>query len=101
MSVNSYMEKVKSLDNQIDALSQTGRLKYEQAQNKLKQANLKVISDSMDYQASLINYQVAEEQYKRMEQLYNDGLKSLTDLEKRKLTLQKLEQSAYLMKINY
>ena len=28
MSVNSYMEKVKSLDNQIDALSQTGRLKY-------------------------------------------------------------------------
>lgn len=89
MSVNSYMEKVKSLDNQIDALSQTGRLKYEQAQNKLKQAHLKVISDSMDYQASLINYQVAEEQYKRMEQLYDDGLKSLTDLEKRKLTLQK------------
>lgn len=89
MSVNSYMEKVKSLDNQIDALSQTGLLKYEQAQNKLKQAHLKVISDSMDYQASLINYQVAEEQYKRMEQLYDDGLKSLTDLEKRKLTLQK------------
>ena len=91
MSVNSYMEKVKSLDNQIDALSQTGRLKYQQAENKLKQANLKVISDSMDYQASLINYQVAEEQFKRMEQLYDDGLKSLTDLEKRKLTLQKAQ----------
>ena len=91
MSVNSYMEKVKSLDNQIDALSQTGRLKYQQAKNKLKQANLKVISDSMDYQASLINYQVAEEQFKRMEQLYDDGLKSLTDLEKRKLTLQKAQ----------
>jgi multidrug resistance efflux pump len=101
MSVNSYMEKVKSLDNQIDALSQTGRLKYQQAQNKLKQANLKVISDSMDYQASLINYQVADEQYKRMEQLYNDGLKSLTDLEKRKLTLQKAraEKIAYENKL--
>lgn len=91
MSVNSYMEKVKSLDNQIDALSQTGRLKYEQAQNKLKIANLKVISDSMDFQAALINYQVAEEQFKRMNQLYEDGLKSLTDLEKRKLTLQKAQ----------
>lgn len=91
MSVKSYMEKVKSLDNQIDALSQTGRLKFEQAQNKLKIANLKVISDSMDYQAALINYQVAEQQFKRMEQLYDDGLKSLTDLEKRKLTLQKAQ----------
>ncbi len=91
MSVNSYMEKVKSLDNQIDALSQTGRLKFEQAQNKLKQAYLKVISDSMDYEASLINYQVAQEQFQRMQQLYNDGLKSLTDLEKRKLTLQKAQ----------
>ncbi len=91
MSVNSYMEKVKSLDNQIDALSQTGRLKYQQAQNKLKQAQLKIISDSMDYQASLINYQVADEQFKRMQQLYDDGLKSLTDLEKRKLTLQKAQ----------
>ncbi|MBR9832746.1 HlyD family efflux transporter periplasmic adaptor subunit [bacterium] len=91
MSVNSYMEKIKALDNQIDALALTGRLKLEQAENKLKQAYLKIKSDSMDYQAAQINFQVAEEQFKRMEKLYEDGLKSLTDLEKRKLTLQKAQ----------
>jgi len=89
MAVNSYMEKVKALDSQIDALVQTSRLKLEQAKNKLKQANLKVVSDSIDYNAAIINYDISSEQYKRMEQLYKDGLKSLTDLEKRKLTMQK------------
>jgi len=89
MSVNSYMEKVKALDNQIDALAQTSRLKFQQAQNKQKQAELKVISDSIDYKAAIINYEIAVEQLNRMQQLYNEGLKSLTDLEKRKLSMQK------------
>jgi multidrug resistance efflux pump len=91
MAVNSYMEKVKALDNQVDALIQTSRLKLQQADNKLKQARLKVVSDSIDYQAATINYQISEEQYDRMQQLFSDGLKSLTDLEKRKMTLQKAQ----------
>jgi membrane fusion protein, adhesin transport system len=91
MSVGSYMEKIRALDNQVDALVQTGGLKFEQAQNKLKQANLKVISDSMDFQASKINYDIAIEQFQRMEQLYKEGLKSLTDLENRKLTMQRTQ----------
>jgi multidrug resistance efflux pump len=91
MSVNSYMEKVKALDNQIDALIQTSRLKLQQADNKLKQARLKIVSDSIDYRAAKTNYKIAEEQYNRMKQLYSDGLKSLTDLEKRELTLQKAQ----------
>jgi len=91
MSVNSYMEKVKALDNQIDAMAQTGRLKLQQAKNKQKQAELKVISDSIDYKAAIINYEIAIEQLNRMQQLYNEGLKSLTDLEKRKMTMQKAQ----------
>ncbi len=91
MSVNSYMEKVKALDNQIDALVQTSRLKLQQAQNKQKQAELKVISDSIDYKAAIINYEIAVGQLNRMQQLYNEGLKSLTDLEKRKMTMQKAQ----------
>lgn len=91
MSVNSYMEKVKALDNQIDAMASTGKLKLEQVKNKLKQANLKVQSDSIKFQAALTNYKIAEEQYSRMQKLYEDGLKSLTDLENRELTLQKRE----------
>ena len=88
LSANSYMEKVKALDAQIDALLKTKNLKLEQAQNYVRQAELKVLSDSMDLEAAETNYEIAEKQFKRQEQLYKDGLKSLTDLETRRLRLQ-------------
>jgi len=88
-SVQAYMDKVKALDNQIDALSQTSQLKLQQTQNKLKQAGLKVTSDSIAYEASKINNDIAYEQVSRMEKLHGDGLKSLTDLENKRLSYQK------------
>lgn len=91
MSVKSYMEKVSALDNQIDALLETSKLKIAQTKNKFKQAKLKVTSDSIEYQAGLINFNIAKEQLRRMEDLNKQGLKSLTDLEKRRLTLQKVQ----------
>lgn len=90
-SVQSYAEKVKALDSQIGALITTAKLKLKQIENKQRQAKLKVTSDSINYQASIIDYEVAQEQYSRMEQLYKEGLKSLTDLEARKLKLQKAQ----------
>ncbi len=90
-AVDSYMEKVKALDTQIDALAQTAKLKLQQTENKLKQAHLKVTSDSIDFKAAKINYEIAEEQYKRLEKLYKDGLRSLTDLENRKLKVQEAQ----------
>jgi multidrug resistance efflux pump len=90
-TVGSYMGKVKALDAQIDALVETADLKQQQAKNMLKQAKLKVQSDSIKFEAAKTNYQIAETQYDRLEQLYKDGLKSLTDLENRKLTLQKTQ----------
>jgi multidrug resistance efflux pump len=91
MSVYSYMEKVKAIDSQIDALVQTSGLKLQQAKNKFKQSKLKVTSDSIDFEAARINYDIVIEQYKRFKQLYDEGLKSLTDLEKRKMTMQKAQ----------
>lgn len=88
MSVQSYMEKIKSLDNQIDALSKTSQLKLEQAKNKKRQARLKVKSDSMDFQAAKINFDISNDQFKRYEKLHEDGLKSQTDLENRRLKMQ-------------
>lgn len=88
-AVQSYEEKVKALKSQIVALKQTQELKLEQAQNKLKQARLKVISDSIDYEAAIINYQIAQEQYKRFEELYKEDLRSKTDLENRRMSMQK------------
>ena len=88
LTVGSYMEKVKSLDSQIDALLKTKSFKTEQTINYIRQAELKVVSDSMDLQAAITNYEIALKQFERMEQLHKNGLKSLTDLENRKLKLQ-------------
>ncbi len=90
-SVKSYMSKIQALDVQIDALTQTGRLKLEQAKNKLEQANLKVTADSMNYHAAKINFDIAYEQAERAKKMFQDGLMSLTELENRKLTLQRAE----------
>jgi multidrug resistance efflux pump len=89
LAVGAYMEKVKAQDSQVDALVQTSKLKIEQANNKLRQSHLKVVSDSIDLEAAKTNIEIAKLQYDRMEKLYEQGLKSLTDLEKRKLTQQK------------
>lgn len=100
-AVGAYSEKAGALDNQIEALRQTGQLKLQQAQNKLQQVQLKVVSDSMDYRASEINFQIAKEQFERIEPLYQSGLKSLTELENRKLKMQKAqaEMIAYANKL--
>lgn len=91
LTVDSYIEKVKALDNQIDAMNQSRVLKLEQAQNKLKQAYLKVQSDSIDLKAAYLNYSISKEQYDRLEKLYKEGLKSLTDLETRKMKMQEAQ----------
>ena len=91
LSVSSYMEKIKANDNQILALTQGLKLKREQAYNKLLQAYLTVKSDSIDLVASRTNLEVANEQFTRMKELYAKGLKSLTELESRKLKLQETQ----------
>jgi adhesin transport system membrane fusion protein len=91
MAVNSYMEKVKALDAQIDALVQTSKLKLEQAKNKYKQSNLKVASDSIYFEAAGNNFKTAKIQFERTEGLYEKGLKSLTELENKRVSMQKAE----------
>ncbi|MBP6185800.1 MAG: HlyD family efflux transporter periplasmic adaptor subunit [Saprospiraceae bacterium] len=91
LTVGSYVEKVKALDSQIDALLQTRVLKLAQAKNKLQQASLKVQSDSIDLTAAVIQLDIAKEQFARGEQMYKQGLKSLTDLETRRMKMQEAE----------
>ena len=93
-AVKSYMEKVKANDNQIDAMMSSRKLKFEQAENKLIQANLKVQSDSVELSAAKLNNSIAKEQLIRMEELYKEGLKSLTDLETRRLKVQETQAKA-------
>ena len=88
MTQKSYNEKVNALQNQIDALTEMQRLKMEQGRNKLIQSKLKVTADSIEFEVAKTNFSIAERQLERMEQLYEEGLKSLTDLESRTLKLQ-------------
>jgi multidrug resistance efflux pump len=90
-SAGSYMAKVKALDGQIDALIDSRIAKLAQASNKIKQGKLKVISDSMDYQANSKQLEIAIKQYNRTEELSKQGLKSLTDLENKRLKVQEME----------
>lgn len=87
-AVNGYKSKVEALESQIEALKQTKSLKLKQANNYIKQAELSVYSDSVEFQAALTAYSIAEKQFARQQKLYDDGLKSLTDLEKRQQKFQ-------------
>ena len=89
--------KAGSLIKQISALKSALQFSLGKAQNKIQQSKLKVKSDSMDWVAVKVDYEVAMLQFGRQEKLYKQGLKSLTELEQRKLKLQ--EVSAKLVSI--
>lgn len=90
-SVKAYADKIGALDNQIGALNEQLGLKLQQVTLNFKQAKLKSEIDSNAHQAAVVNTKIAREQYKRMEELYNQGLKSLTDFEARNLKLQQAQ----------
>lgn len=87
-AVNSYSSKVGSLTNQIGALKRERSLKLEMAQNKLYQAKLKVQNDSIKLEAAKIDIAIAKRQIDATENLYNEGLKSLTEFEEKKSKFQ-------------
>lgn len=87
-TMEGYNQKIGSLESQYESLLKTKNLKINQAHNYIKQARLKILSDSIDVTAATSNYEIAERQLERTENLFNDGLKSLTDLETKKLKVQ-------------
>ena len=90
-SVQSYQEKVGALASQIEALRQSAAIKTQQAQNKLRQAEIKVDIDSINRDVIEQNNLAFQAQYDRMLELYDQGLKSLTDLENRRVKIQEAE----------
>ncbi|WP_075351320.1 HlyD family secretion protein [Algoriphagus marinus] len=91
LSADSYKEKVGQLQSQIKAIEANNILKLKQAQNKLNMANLKVQSDSIYFEQAKVNFKIGVEQLARAEKLYEEGLRSLTDLETRRLKFQDVQ----------
>lgn len=90
-SRENYEQKAKALETQVAALRENRKLKLQQAQNKIKISQLKIVADSIDLVAAVTNEEIAEAQMLRMDTLFNQGLYSRTDLEKRR---QKLQETA-------
>lgn len=88
MSVSGYENKAGTADTQIDALIEGRKLKISQIENKLRQQQLKVQSDSMDMVAALNDYTIATEQFRRQKNMFDSGLVSLTQLEQRNMSYQ-------------
>lgn len=80
-ALQSYQSKAQALDNQVQALIEARDLKVEQCRNKIKQAQLKITSDSMELQAAQVAYEVSQRQFWRIDTLYKRGIKSLTETE--------------------
>lgn len=90
-SSNSYGSKAKNLEEQLQTLIKSKAVKLEQNEIKLQQTLLKIQSDSIDLVAAKTKKQIADNQLDRIQNLYNDGLKSLTDLEAKRLSVQETE----------
>ena len=105
-SVDAYQGKIEALNRQVSALINERKLKLEQTRNKLLQANLKVQSDSIDFEAAKTNISIAERQFNRIQTLQNEGLKAVKDVEEKRLKLQETQakllsqQNKYLVSKN-
>jgi adhesin transport system membrane fusion protein len=91
LSVDAYTNKVQAAQFQIKALYQIQTLKLKQAKNRLMQANLKVVSDSIKYEASLTNFKIAFSQFDRAKELLDKGIISKNEFENRQRNLQNNE----------
>jgi multidrug resistance efflux pump len=91
LSANSYGEKVKAQQMQMEALRANNILRKEQAENRLRMTELKVISDSIRFEQAKVNFEIGQDQVARAERLFEEGLRSLTDLETRRLRFQEVQ----------
>lgn len=89
-AIDSYEQKIRSINLQVDAINKSLQLKTEQARNRLAQSKLRLHADSGEMVANTNNLVVAEDQFKRYEELLGKGIISRTDLENRKVKLQEM-----------
>ncbi|NBN97786.1 MAG: HlyD family efflux transporter periplasmic adaptor subunit [Flavobacteriia bacterium] len=92
-SVVAYEQKINSLDQRVDALIENSKLKIQQAQIKYRQARLKITTDSTEFEAAKLNFNIAKDQVNRFEKLLLKGLKSETEVETRRLAMQRAQAS--------
>jgi adhesin transport system membrane fusion protein len=84
-AIGAYSDKARALAEQIEALRIELDYKERQLVNKIEQNRLKIISDSIETERARIDFAIAQSQYARAEELFKEGIRSLVDLEQRRL----------------
>ena len=87
-SSKAYSQKVSNLNEQLQSLIKNKIVKIEQNKIKIDQTMLKIETDSLELIAAKTKNNISNEQLKRIEILFKDGLKSLTNLESKRLSVQ-------------
>lgn len=87
-AIESYGNKADALNDQIAAMERELISKTNQIRSKIEQVRLKIESDSLKVVQAEIDLQVAQRQLNGTQALYDKGLKSLTELEEKRLKLQ-------------
>jgi multidrug efflux pump subunit AcrA (membrane-fusion protein) len=83
LSVESYRNKSETAVQQIAALREAMDLKMLDMDNKIRQQQLKIRSDSMDLLAAGNDLEIKTAQYRRQKIMYDSGVVSLVQLEQR------------------
>ena len=90
-SLQATEEKAQALEKQINTLHSGLTYSLNKARNKVEQVRFKLQSDSAELIAAQTDFKIARVQLDRQEALYKQGLKSLTELESRRLKFQEVQ----------
>ena len=90
-SVEAYKQKIGNLQDQLYALKSNKEAKLEQNDIKIQQTKLKIRTDSMELIAARIKEQNTFNQYVRTDTLHKKGIRSLTELEIKRLSYQEAQ----------
>ncbi len=93
-SADSYERKAQRLEEQYQALLKGREIKLTQNEIKIQTTKLKIESDSMELVAVQLKQSIADKQLVRIRSLYDDGIKSLTDLETKRMSVQEANAKA-------
>ncbi len=87
-AIQNYEQKAGALNAQITAMRQELALKKQQIERKIRQSELKQQSNAAAVEQAKADYEVADYQLRRTDTLFQKGIKSLSDLEGKRLKVQ-------------
>lgn len=88
MAIDSYREKRDALLNQIKALEANRNFSLRKAENYIRSSLAKVSADSTDVENEKVQYAIAQEQVRRGQQQYEQGILAKISLESREMKVQ-------------